>query len=49
VSLQSNKEFMLALIVYFFAIGLMQGYLLTRMFLSWEFSSELNAAHAQEL
>jgi len=40
---------MLALIVYFFAIGLMQGYLLTRMFLSWEFSSELNAANAQEL
>ena len=47
-SFQSNKDFMLALIIYFFVIGLMQGYLLTRMFLAWEFSSELLAAEQKD-
>lgn len=33
--------FATALIVYFFVVGLIQGYLLTRMFLSWEFEMQM--------
>lgn len=33
----SDKPFVLALILYFFVVGLIQGYLLTRMFLTWQF------------
>jgi uncharacterized membrane protein len=32
------KPFATALVVYFFTVGLIQGYLLTRMYLSWQFS-----------
>jgi uncharacterized membrane protein len=39
-SLSAGKPFALALIVYFFVVGLIQGYLLTRMFLSRQFSTE---------
>ena len=31
------ESFATALIVYFFVVGLIQGYLLTRMFLTWQF------------
>lgn len=37
-SLAMDAPFAMALIVYFFVAGLIQGYLLTRMFLSWQFS-----------
>ena len=37
-SLAMDAPFAMALIIYFFVAGLIQGYLLTRMFLSWQFS-----------
>jgi hypothetical protein len=37
-SLAMDAPFAMALIVYFFVARLIQGYLLTRMFLSWQFS-----------
>jgi uncharacterized membrane protein len=40
VSLQVSKEFALALLVYFFVLGLIEGYLLTRTFLYEEFAAE---------
>jgi uncharacterized membrane protein/uncharacterized protein YneF (UPF0154 family) len=33
----SDATFAMALIVYFFVVGVIQGYLLTRMFLAWQF------------
>jgi uncharacterized membrane protein len=39
-SLKAGESFALALIVYFFVVGLIQGYLLTRMFLARQFSAE---------
>ena len=40
-SLGTGTPFATALIVYFFVAGLIQGYLLTRMFLSWQFSLQM--------
>jgi hypothetical protein len=37
-SLGGSSSFALALILYFFVDGLLQGYLLTRMFLAWQFA-----------
>jgi hypothetical protein len=42
-SLLAGKPFALALIVYFFVVGLIQGYLLTRMFLSRQFSTDMRS------
>jgi uncharacterized membrane protein len=42
------KPFALGLIVYFFFVGLIQGYLLTRMFLFWLFSLEVQSAKAMD-
>jgi len=36
--LKTGEPYALALIVYFFVVGVMQGYILTRMYLSWQFS-----------
>ena len=44
MALQSDKSLALSLIVYFFVVGLIQGYLLTRMFLSWQFSLQMQSA-----
>jgi uncharacterized membrane protein len=40
----SNSSFAMGLILYFFVVGLIQGYLLTRMFLAWQFLLELQAS-----
>jgi hypothetical protein len=37
-ALATDKSMALSLIVYFFIVGLIQGYLLTRLFLSWQFA-----------
>jgi len=37
LSIDSSPPFAMALILYFFVDGLIQGYLLTRMFLAWQF------------
>jgi len=43
ISLPTGKPFAIALIAYFFVIGLIQGYLLTRMFLSWHFFAQMQS------
>ena len=44
-SIGSTPPFAMALILYFFVAGLIQGYLLTRMFLAWQF--EVQVANAR--
>jgi uncharacterized membrane protein len=40
-ALGSKPSFAMALILYFFVAGLIQGYLLTRMFLAWQFALQM--------
>jgi uncharacterized membrane protein len=40
-SLQADKTFALALILYFFIVGVIQGYILTRMFLTGQFLQDV--------
>jgi uncharacterized membrane protein len=40
-ALGSKPSFAMALILYFFVAGLIQGYLLTRMFLAWQFALQV--------
>jgi uncharacterized membrane protein len=43
-ALGSKPSFAMALILYFFVVGLIQGYLLTRMFLAWQFALQVQAS-----
>jgi uncharacterized membrane protein len=42
-SLGGSSSFAMALILYFFVDGIIQGYLLTRMFLTWQFAQQVMA------
>ena len=44
----TTPSFAMALILYFFVVGLIQGYLLTRMFLAWQFALQVESADRGE-
>src|SRR5262249_4254812 len=44
----TTSSFAMALILYFFVAGVIQGYLLTRMFLAWQFAQQVGDSGSRQ-